>query len=47
LKQLSIERLRCLLRHWIRADKARARFERELASFRNEWVSRDIDALGL
>jgi hypothetical protein len=33
LKHLSIERLRCLLRHWSWADEARTRFERELASF--------------
>jgi hypothetical protein len=37
LKHLSIERLRCLLRHWSWADEARTRFERELASFPSDY----------
>jgi hypothetical protein len=36
LKQISIERLSCLLRHWAWADEAKSRFERELASFPDE-----------
>ena len=32
LKDASLERLACLLRHWSWADEARTRFERELAS---------------
>ena len=37
LKQLSIERLRCLLRHWSWAEEARTRFERELAAFPSDY----------
>jgi hypothetical protein len=32
LKDASVERLACLLRHWTWADEARARFEQELAA---------------
>ena len=34
LREASVERLACLLRHWTWADEAMARFDRELA---NEW----------
>ena len=38
LKDASLDRLACLLRHWAWADEARAAFVRELA---NGWVDED------
>ena len=37
LKHLSLERLRCLMRHWSWAEDARTRFERELAVFPSDY----------
>jgi len=44
LKQISIERLSCLLRHWGWADEAKSRFERELASFPDEHARTAADS---
>lgn len=44
LKQLSIDRLSCLLRHWAWADEARSRFERELQAFPDEHARAVADA---
>ncbi len=42
LRGVSLDRLACLLRHWVWADEAKVRFERELA---DGWEEQDSDPM--